>query len=70
MGFNHRYAGYESVEEMFTAFRDSANAQIIGFFDFIRAEPIRKPVVMGNGLISIASPPPTTAQAVRSTIAT
>ncbi|MDI9548659.1 MAG: N-acetylmuramidase domain-containing protein [Chloroflexota bacterium] len=41
MGFNHRYAGYESVEEMFTAFRDSANAQIIGFFDFIRAEPIQ-----------------------------
>lgn len=41
MGFNHRYAGYESVEEMFTAFRDSANAQILGFFDFIRAEPIQ-----------------------------
>ncbi len=41
MGFNHRYAGYDAVEEMFAAFRDSANAQILGFFDFIRTEPIQ-----------------------------
>jgi hypothetical protein len=41
MGFNHQYAGYNSVEEMFVNFRDSANAQVLGFFDFIRAEPIQ-----------------------------
>lgn len=41
MGFNHQYAGYDSVEEMFVNFRDSANAQVLGFFDFIRAEPIQ-----------------------------
>ena len=41
MGFNHQYVGYDSVEEMFVSFRDSANAQVLGFFDFIRAEPIQ-----------------------------
>ncbi|MFN2201827.1 MAG: N-acetylmuramidase domain-containing protein [Caldilineaceae bacterium] len=41
MGFNHQTVGYDSVEEMFVSFRDSANAQVLGFFDFVRGDPLR-----------------------------
>lgn len=37
MGFNYKIMGYESVQEMFESFARSANAQILGMFDFIRS---------------------------------
>ena len=37
MGFNYKLLGYNSVSDMFTAFNDSAHAQILGMFDFIRS---------------------------------
>lgn len=36
MGFNHGAIGYDSVEEMFTAFESDARFQILGMFDFIK----------------------------------
>jgi hypothetical protein len=41
MGFNHLLLGYATVQEMFNVFAGSAHAQIIGFFDFVSADPGR-----------------------------
>lgn len=41
MGFNHDRIGFASAEAMFDAFSTSAHAQVIGFFDFVNAEPAR-----------------------------
>lgn len=36
MGFNFKRLGYESVQQMFTRFSNSAHAQIVGIFDFVK----------------------------------
>lgn len=41
LGSNYPTIGYESVEQMFDAFAESAHAQLLGFFDFIKASPQR-----------------------------
>ncbi len=41
MGFNHEKIGYASAQAMFEAFSGSAHAQLLGFFDFVSAEPAR-----------------------------
>lgn len=37
MGFNYKRVGYNSVQEMFTAFSSSERGQLVGFFNFVRA---------------------------------
>lgn len=39
MGFNHETIGYGSAQAMFEAFSASAHAQVLGFFDFVNADP-------------------------------
>jgi hypothetical protein len=41
MGSNYAVIGYESVEQMFDAFATSDHAQLLGFFDFVKANPQR-----------------------------
>lgn len=41
MGFNYGSIGYESVGQMFSAFAESAHAQFIGMFDYIKSNPTR-----------------------------
>ncbi len=41
LGSNHAVIGYETVEQMFDAFAGSAHAQLLGFFDFLKADPQR-----------------------------
>jgi hypothetical protein len=36
MGFNYAALGFESVQQMFTAFSASERNQIVGFFDFVK----------------------------------
>ncbi len=36
MGFNYKALGYESVQDMYENFARSANAQILGMFDFVK----------------------------------
>ncbi len=55
MGFNYHYAGYDSVEEMFVNFRDSANAQILGFFDFIRSKPEQLTALQNGDFFAFAT---------------
>ncbi|HLZ70564.1 MAG TPA: N-acetylmuramidase domain-containing protein [Dehalococcoidia bacterium] len=43
MGFNHAAIGYASVQAMFDAFSCSAQAQLIGFFDFVRGASADSP---------------------------
>ena len=43
MGFNCTAIGYESVAEMFDAFSRSAQAQLIGFFDFVHGASAAAP---------------------------
>ena len=38
MGFNHASIGYRSAKKMFDSFNSGARNQIIGLFDFIRAD--------------------------------
>lgn len=46
MGFNHRFVGYPSVDQMFDAFNSSEARQIFGLFDFVRSKngiaPLRR----------------------------
>jgi hypothetical protein len=39
MGFNHELIGYNTVQGMFDAFSAGAHSQIIGFFDYLNADP-------------------------------
>lgn len=41
LGSNHAEIGYASVEQMFDAFAAGEHAQLLGFFDFIKANPAR-----------------------------
>jgi hypothetical protein len=41
MGFNHEHTGYPSAQAMFEAFVAGAHAQVIAFFDFVKADPGR-----------------------------
>ncbi len=41
MGFNFSLLGYADVDHMFIAFNQSANSQIVGFFDFVKADAQR-----------------------------
>lgn len=41
LGSNHAVIGYESVEQMFDAFAGGDHAQLLGLFDFIKANPQR-----------------------------
>jgi uncharacterized protein YgiM (DUF1202 family) len=38
LGMNHRRIGYASVQDMFRAFQSSERSQILGLFDFIKAD--------------------------------
>jgi hypothetical protein len=41
MGFNHQRVGYPTAKAMFEAFSQSAHAQIIALFDFVKEDPAR-----------------------------
>lgn len=41
MGFNHESVGFSGPDAMFAEFSASVQAQIIGFFDFVNADPTR-----------------------------
>lgn len=45
MGFNFAKAGYESVGEMFEAFRSGVRFQILGLFDFIKGPGTTSPLL-------------------------
>ncbi len=55
MGFNHHNVGYDTVEEMFVAYRDSANAQVLGFFDFVRFDPIQLWALQNEDFLTFAT---------------
>jgi hypothetical protein len=38
LGSNHRRIGYASVQDMFSAFQSGERSQVLGLFDFIRAD--------------------------------
>lgn len=46
MGFNFAKAGYESVGEMFEAFRADVRFQILGLFDFIKGPGTTSPLLV------------------------
>ncbi|MEM7129825.1 MAG: N-acetylmuramidase domain-containing protein [Chloroflexota bacterium] len=39
MGFNHKRIGYATVQEMFNAFSADERSHVLGFFDYVRADP-------------------------------
>jgi hypothetical protein len=45
MGFNYKRLGYESVQQMFERFSNSAHAQIIGIFDFVKGAAATSPAI-------------------------
>jgi hypothetical protein len=54
MGFNHMSVGYLNVEEMFSAFAGSAHSQVLGFFDFVNADPDRVRALREGDYLSFA----------------
>lgn len=55
MGFNHESAGYPSAQAMFDAFVNSAHAQVIALFDFIKSDPGRLNALRGGDFVTFAS---------------
>ncbi|HXF64885.1 MAG TPA: N-acetylmuramidase domain-containing protein, partial [Caldilineaceae bacterium] len=55
MGFNHQLIGYETVQEMFSAFTSSAHAQIIAFYDFVGADPSRLEALRRGDYLAFAA---------------
>jgi hypothetical protein len=45
MGFNFKRLGYESVQQMFERFSNSAHAQIIAIFDFVKGATATSPAI-------------------------
>jgi len=45
MGFNYKRLGYDKVQTMFYQFARSANAQILGLFDFVRGMDAASPAI-------------------------
>jgi len=48
MGFNHKMVGYPTVEAMFDALSKSEEAQIVSFFDFVKARGIENAARNGD----------------------
>lgn len=55
MGFNHEKVGYGSAQAMFEAFSESVHAQVLGFFDFVNAEPARLEALRGGDFMGFAA---------------
>lgn len=55
MGFDHELLGYAAVCDLFEAFASSAHAQVIGFFDFVSADPARLDALRSGDFLSFAS---------------
>lgn len=54
MGFNHARIGYASAVDMFGAFQRSTNAQLIGFINFLLADPALVAAVKNKDFEGIA----------------
>lgn len=50
MGFNHKAVGFPTVQAMFDAYSTSEEAQIKGFFDFVKAANLEKAARTGDFL--------------------
>ena len=50
MGFNHKLVGFPTVEAMFNAYSTSEEAQIRGFFDFVKNTGLEKAAKSGDFL--------------------
>jgi hypothetical protein len=50
MGFNHQMVGHPTVKSMFDAFNTSHQAQITGFFDFVKAAKLEDATRTGDWL--------------------
>ena len=55
MGFNHEKVGYATAQALFDAFAASAHAQVIGFFDFVQAEPTRLDALRARDYMAFAA---------------
>jgi hypothetical protein len=55
MGFNHRRIGYNNVQEMFLAFQADERSQLLGLFDFIKADAAMLQALRDNHYVNFAS---------------
>lgn len=55
MGFNFATIGYPDVDAMFDAFENSERNHILGFFDFVQANPLQIQALQENNLRTFAT---------------
>ena len=55
VGFNHQRIGYANVQNMFTAFQEDERNQVLGLFDFIKADPNMLQALRNHDYTSFAS---------------